>query len=171
VRPRSAAGTDEFVVVRPSFHRYTLWEDSAVGHVDPVARETSSGCADRAGRSTNVVVDPAALADVSGTCERLRRVLGSSRSELVVCHVGLLTHPDAGTVEALARLCLTARRLGRGFVLRGASPHLRELITLMGLADPLLRGAGLSLGKRRETEEREHPGRVEEEGQAHDATT
>jgi len=44
---------------------------------------------------------------------------------------------DAGTVDALARLQLTASRHGCQFRLRGASSELRELVVFMGLRDVL----------------------------------
>lgn len=42
---------------------------------------------------------------------------------------------DIGTVDVLARVALTARRLGCELELRGASPDLRALLDLAGLAD------------------------------------
>jgi hypothetical protein len=54
----------------------------------------------------------------------------------VVCDVGGL-EPSAVTVDALARLQLTARRHGLSLRLRGASTELVELIGFMGLADVL----------------------------------
>ena len=44
---------------------------------------------------------------------------------------------DAGTVDALARLQLAARRHGCQVRLRGASSELRELVVFMGLRDVL----------------------------------
>jgi len=44
---------------------------------------------------------------------------------------------DASTVDALARLQLTARRHGFQVRLRGTSPELRELVAFMGLRDVL----------------------------------
>jgi ABC-type transporter Mla MlaB component len=45
--------------------------------------------------------------------------------------------PDAATVDALARLQLTARRQGCEVRLRRASDELRELLGFMGLAEVL----------------------------------
>ena len=56
---------------------------------------------------------------------------------MLVCDVAALTQPDAGTIEALARLQLTARRLGCRVRLRDPSRELRELLDLFGLADVL----------------------------------
>ena len=44
---------------------------------------------------------------------------------------------DAVTIEALARLQLTARRLGRRITLRRVSPDLDRLVSFVGLADVL----------------------------------
>lgn len=55
----------------------------------------------------------------------------------LVCDVQGLCRPDLGTVEALARLQLLARRLDRPLVLRGASDDLHQLIELVGLVEHL----------------------------------
>jgi STAS domain len=70
-----------------------------------------------------------------------------------------LAEADAGQLDGLARLCLTLKR--RGCALRLANPGdgLVALVEFAGLA-PLL---GLEPGG--EAEEREDPGRVEEEGE------
>ena len=54
---------------------------------------------------------------------------------VLVCEVGDLVSPDAGIVEALARLRLAAQRLGGDIVLRGADDDLIGLIAFMGLAE------------------------------------
>jgi len=76
-----------------------------------------------------------ARGDIPALCERVRRVLEVSDAELIVCDVAALVDPDAVTVDALARLQLTARRLGRWIRLRHACGELQELLTLMGLED------------------------------------
>jgi len=83
---------------------------------------------------------------------------------LVLFDVGHLTHPDAGTIDALARLQLAARRCGCDVRLRDPGPELRRLISLAGLDDVL--GSGLQGG--REPEQGEQPGRVEELGESAD---
>lgn len=55
---------------------------------------------------------------------------------VVLCDVAELK-PDAVTVAALARIQLTARRLGREIRLRHASDTLLELVAFMGLAEIL----------------------------------
>lgn len=52
---------------------------------------------------------------------------------LVVCDLAGLTHPDAGTVDALARLQLAVRRGSCDLALRNASPALQDLLALAGL--------------------------------------
>jgi anti-anti-sigma regulatory factor len=84
-----------------------------------------------------VVRDPLVRADVQRLCADLGRLLGDGGAELVVCDVGAVVCPDAITVDALARLQLTALRLGCRIRLRNASPELRELIAFMGLRPAL----------------------------------
>jgi len=84
-----------------------------------------------------VLRGPIACADVPGICERLRVSLEGSDADLVVCDVGALAGPDVVTVDALARLQLTARRLGHRLRLRHASSELEELLALVGLSDVL----------------------------------
>lgn len=70
--------------------------------------------------------------------------------------------PHLGTVDALARLALAARRRGFELRLRRASRELRELVDLAGLAGVLPVEAG------GEPEEREQALGVEEEGEVGD---
>ena len=70
-------------------------------------------------------------------CERVRYLLEANDTDHVICDVGAVLHPDAGTVEALARMQLVARRLGRSLRLRRACGDLKELLTLSGLSDVL----------------------------------
>jgi anti-anti-sigma regulatory factor len=105
-----------------------------------------------------------ARADMPALCERVRVLLEDSDAELVVCDVGALVAPDAVTVDALARLQLTARRLGRRIRLRHARGELRDLLVLMGLSEVLPLGATSGLQPGGQAEEREQAGGVEEEG-------
>ena len=100
---------------------------------------------------------PIVPADLAGLCARVRVEHESGGADVFVCDVAGLTKPDVGTVDALARLQLAARRLGRPFRLRHASPDLVELLTLCGLDDVLL-----GVEPRRQAEEREQAGGVEE---------
>jgi hypothetical protein len=58
----------------------------------------------------------------------------------VVLDVSDLSHPDLGTIEALCRVALEARRNECRLRLRGACPELTELIELFGLARILRAG-------------------------------
>jgi ABC-type transporter Mla MlaB component len=73
-------------------------------------------------------------ADVEALCERARRVLVDVDADPVICEVNAV-RADLAAVDALARIALTARRLDRGIELRAATPDLRELLALAGLAD------------------------------------
>ncbi|QGV78904.1 STAS domain-containing protein [Streptomyces ficellus] len=81
------------------------------------------------------LIDPA---DVPRLCEELAALLGERDGPDVVCDVGAVTRPNLATVEALARLRLTAQRRGRRMTVRDAQPALRALLELVGLADLLL---------------------------------
>jgi hypothetical protein len=109
-----------------------------------------------------VIAGPIAAGDAGDLCERLRVVLASSDAAVVVCDVRGL-RADIVTVEALARMQLTARRLGRRIELCSGTPELDRLLAFVGLADVL------GLGLRRQTEERKQPRRVEERVDSGDA--
>jgi len=81
----------------------------------------------------------------------------------IVCDVGTLA-PDAVTVDALARLQLSARRVGLELRLSRVSSELLELLAFVGLRDVL----GLEPGG--QAEEREQRLRVEEERELDDPT-
>ena len=101
-------------------------------------------------------------ADAERLTDRLRASLRASAAGTVVCDVAGLVEVDMAAVDALARLALVARRDGRRLRLRGASPALRELIALSGLAGVL------HVEPRRQAEQREEPGGIEEERDAAD---
>jgi len=73
--------------------------------------------------------------DAFWLCERVRDLLEGSDADLVVCDVAGLLRADLGAVASLARLQLTARRLGRRIRVRNASPELHELLALVGMCD------------------------------------
>jgi hypothetical protein len=87
----------------------------------------------------------------------------------VVCDVSDVA-PDVAAVDALARLQLTARRLGLDVGLRNASPELLELISLVGLCDVLAVCAGSRIEPGGQTEEGEQSLGVEEEADPADPT-
>jgi hypothetical protein len=55
----------------------------------------------------------------------------------VICDVGAFDDPDVVIVEALARMQLTALRLGGAIVLRDPGADLARLLVLCGLAGVL----------------------------------
>ena len=78
---------------------------------------------------------PTAAAEVSLLRANLATLLEPSESAVITCDVGRLTDPDAAVIDALARLQLTARRLGCDVRLRNASDELHGLLALAGLCD------------------------------------
>ncbi len=99
--------------------------------------------------------------DIPALCELVRTELRAHEGP-VVCDVSALADPDAATVDALARLQLTARRNGRCIRLRGAGDELQALLALMGLGDVLPCEAG-SVEPSRQAEQREQTRGVQEE--------
>lgn len=87
-----------------------------------------------------VIDGPVAAADVPRLCARLCALLDGTQADVVVDVRTLAA--DAATIEALARLQLTARRLGRRISLRRPSPDLDRLVSFVGLADVLPTCAG-----------------------------
>ncbi len=83
-----------------------------------------------------VIEGPVSVADVPRLCERLRALLAHSDVKVVVCDVGTLA-ADAVTIEALARLQLTARRHGRRIKLKRTSCDLDRLLEFAGLDEVL----------------------------------
>ncbi len=75
---------------------------------------------------------------------------------------GPLKAPTATTINRIARLQLAALRCGCELELRNADPSLLELIDFVGL------GEVLRIESRRQAEEREQPGSIEEEGELAD---
>ncbi len=94
-------------------------------------------------------------AQIPELCARLAERLRQRGPGMVACDVAGVDRPDVVTVEALARLQLTARRYGWRLVVAGAGPQLRRLIALLGLTDALVESGCQS-------EQREQAGGVEE---------
>ena len=74
-------------------------------------------------------------AEIPWLCVRLQVLAASVAADRLVCDVGAIDEPDAVTVDALARLQLTARRSGREIGIRHASRELEELLDFTGLAE------------------------------------
>ena len=83
---------------------------------------------------------------------------------MVVIDLGAVVVPDAVTIDAMARLALVARRLGRRVQLRNAPDELAELLAFSGL------GGALPLVLQGQAEEREDALDVEEEAELDDPT-
>ena len=85
------------------------------------------------------------------------------RSRTIVCDVGAVA-PDAVAVDALARLQLTAQRLGLEIRFRHASSELQEFLAFVGLRDVLRVETG------GQAEQREERVGVEKERELDDPT-
>ncbi|WP_343240976.1 MULTISPECIES: STAS domain-containing protein [unclassified Streptomyces] len=109
-----------------------------------------------------VLAGPLTRAGIPELCACLRDRLHGGEPGWVTCDVAALTDPDAVTVEALARLQLTARRLGSRIRLRNAGGRLRGLLALAGLRDVLPLEPGLRLQPGRQAEQRKQVRGVEE---------
>jgi hypothetical protein len=110
-----------------------------------------------------VLVPPIVPAEIPGLCEGVKEALARWPSARVVCDAAALLHPDLVAVEALLRLQLTSLRLGRRLRVRHACSWLRELVAFAGLGEVLLCPDALPVQPGRKSEQREPPGRVEEE--------
>ncbi|NED14367.1 STAS domain-containing protein [Streptomyces sp. SID9124] len=89
-----------------------------------------------------VLPDHLTRADVPRLCAQLHTALAASPTAPADCDASAAVQPDLITIEALARLALTARRAGgRRLRLHKAPPELRALLELVGLGE-LARAAG-----------------------------
>jgi len=119
------------------------------------------------------MIGPITRDAIPGVCERARRLLEGCDAGPVLCDVGALDEPDAITMDALARLELTARRLGHRVELRRTCEELEDLPALSGLRE-VLTGGGAVVGSAVEAwgepELREQPLGIEEEADPRDPT-
>ncbi|MFE2676103.1 STAS domain-containing protein [Streptomyces hygroscopicus] len=113
-----------------------------------------------------VLSQPVTRAEVERLCRRLSGLVGGPGPGSVAVDVGGVRRPDLAVVEALARLRLTARRLGCGIQLLNAGGELRRLLAWTGLDEALTAPApsGRSPGPepRGEAEQREEALGVQE---------
>jgi ABC-type transporter Mla MlaB component len=119
-----------------------------------------------------LALDPVVTrADIPALCAGLAGRLRGRPAGVVVCDVAGVARPDVATVEALARLRLTARRHGWRLVVGGAGPDLLALVALLGLTAALPGEPAAAPGEEPaaalpqpggQAEEREQPGGVEE---------
>lgn len=84
-----------------------------------------------------VVLEPVGPADVPTVCERTRILLEETGATELVCDIRIFERPCAVLMDAMARLGLVARRLDCSMQLRNATPDMRALIDLAGLAEVL----------------------------------
>jgi len=84
------------------------------------------------------------------------------RSAKITVDCGAVREPSAATIDQIARLKLAARRWHYELELKNANPFLLELIGFAGLSGVLC------LEARREAEQWEQSGGVEEEGELGD---
>ncbi|AZM90745.1 STAS domain-containing protein [Streptomyces sp. W1SF4] len=89
--------------------------------------------------------------DVPALCARLGKLCRDGPVRPVTCDVRGVGTPTLATVDALARLALTAKGHGTPFRVTGAAPRLEALLHLVGLGELL-----------RQPEQREPPRRVQE---------
>ena len=82
-----------------------------------------------------LAVRPIERADVDAFAARVRGILEANDAPAVMCDVRELTLPDLVMVDALTRLVLIGRQLGRSVEFRHVSPGLRGLFDLVGLSE------------------------------------
>ena len=119
-----------------------------------------------AGPSTIVLFlgGPIARSDLPRLCAHARILLTTSGADVLVCDASRLASADCVAVDAIARLQLTARRLGSRICVRHAPAELEQLLRLAGLAEI----CGLVAVLEREPEQGEDPLGVQEEGELGD---
>ncbi|HZM79544.1 MAG TPA: STAS domain-containing protein [Candidatus Limnocylindrales bacterium] len=102
-------------------------------------------------------------AGIAAACERFVSFMGDVPGDsVIICDVGAITRPDLATLALLARMQLTARRLGSGIRLHRAQDRLVELILFSGLGGVLPLSSELVRELGREAEQGEEPVHVEE---------
>jgi hypothetical protein len=133
--------------------------------------EVHKGRGRPAAASMVLVIDPAIeRPGIPVLCARLADLPVARRGEVgvVLCEVGGVAEPAMVVVEALARLRLAARRLGYDIRVRGAHPHLRQLLVLSGLGGIIPIDGGSASEPHRQPEQWEEPLDVEEVGDRSD---
>lgn len=117
------------------------------------------------------LVGPVVSSDIGELCVRAHTMLVDVEvGRPVVCDVGALGMPDAVALDALARLQLTAQRLGHRVRLRDASPELRALLARAGLCDVVPPESSSVVESQGQPEDGEEPRGVEERRELDDPT-
>jgi ABC-type transporter Mla MlaB component len=101
------------------------------------------------------LTDPIAPADIPLLCSYFIARLSATGARAVTCDAGGLDNPDATTIDALARLHLTARRHGCALRLQHAPGQLLDLLALAGLSDVIEVGAPSTIQPGRKIEQGE----------------
>lgn len=78
---------------------------------------------------------PADAHTIAALCRSVRLALEETDDVVLVCDLRMATTPDVTLLDALARMQLTARRVGGSIQLRHACPQLQELLRLTGLTE------------------------------------
>jgi ABC-type transporter Mla MlaB component len=99
--------------------------------------------------------DPIDCAGIPVLCERLRMLLERSTVDVVDCDVRAVDRADVTVIDALARLALTAQRLGGRLRLVHASSNLSDLLVFAGLDEVVGLGRRLPLEPEGQVEEGE----------------
>jgi anti-anti-sigma regulatory factor len=95
-------------------------------------------------------------------CALLRAAVTGTVARRIVLDLQALVDPGIEAVDAIARLQLSAGRLGRRLELCHPPPGFEDLIALVGLDQVLSCVPGSGVGVRGEAEQREQPRGVEE---------
>lgn len=92
------------------------------------------------------VYPPIGRADLGTECDRLADLLRGGAVRTVVVDLAAFTEPDVVVVELVARLQLTAARLGGRIGLVGVGRRLLQLLTLTGLHTVVAMSSGPQTG-------------------------
>lgn len=112
---------------------------------------------------------PLSDAEVPDLCAAVERLLSQHDIRLVTCDIGAIVDPDLAALDAVARMALTARRVGAAIEFQNACHGLLDLLELAGLTDVVRLvnpRSGIEVG--REPEHGEQGLGVEEEVEADD---
>ena len=164
---RGGAGSSHWPAP-PTFDHLRADEERALGIGDqaiPPSVRFVTATTDFAHRPALALAGHIGRTDVDRLCDEVRAVLSRAVSvtERLDVDVTGLARPDVAAVDALARVQLTARRLGLDVTFCGACPELVELVRLAGLCGVLALEARSGIETRGKPEEREEPLRIEEE--------
>jgi len=143
------------------------WRPRAEARASPATQPVARRWRPGPGGTVLIMLGPVPRDGIPALCERARRLLAGCDAGPLSCDVDALANPDAATIDALARLQLTALRLGHRVELQRAHGPLVELLVLSGLSGVLRCGGSGPVASGVEAwgepEHREQALRVEEE--------